>query len=362
MISESMYMNTVSGSFIRTLPSTDAIDIIGDVHGEWQALQQLLYYLGYDDCGRHPQGRKLVFVGDLCDRGPDSPAVLNWVIQAVAAERAFTVLGNHELNLLMQEAKDGSGWYFAERTQDQARYAPWQSFPEKQKSRLQVALAQWPLVLQRPDLRIVHAAWLPDSIRQLTLIDHLSLPELYSYCDAQFKDTFARSQWADVYLAEQHEYHRYVHDEHYAMPFLPGMAHYDLLRSYANPVRALVSGVEALAAQPFYINGRWRFTVRSPWWQDYQDNIAVVIGHYWRQWYSQTTATHRQGLFHEAPTQWLGEAQQVFCVDFSVGARWRERLNHTASEQTRLHLAALRWPEKQLVLDNGFSVPTQQSH
>ena len=78
----------------QTLPAT-ALDIIGDVHGEFAALQSLLHHLGYRDNGSHPQGRKLVFVGDLCDRGPDSPAVLAWFKQAHDGGHAFMVLGNH---------------------------------------------------------------------------------------------------------------------------------------------------------------------------------------------------------------------------------------------------------------------------
>ena len=49
------------------------LDIVGDVHGELDALKQLLKVMGYSDAGEHPEGRKLVFVGDLTDRGPDSP-------------------------------------------------------------------------------------------------------------------------------------------------------------------------------------------------------------------------------------------------------------------------------------------------
>ena len=49
---------------IQTLPNTP-LDIIGDVHGEFTALQALLHHLGYDATGYHPEGRTLVFVGDL---------------------------------------------------------------------------------------------------------------------------------------------------------------------------------------------------------------------------------------------------------------------------------------------------------
>lgn len=64
-------------SLRQTLPDTP-LDIVGDVHGEWQALESLLHYLGYRENGSHPQGRRLVFVGDLCDRGQNSPAILEW--------------------------------------------------------------------------------------------------------------------------------------------------------------------------------------------------------------------------------------------------------------------------------------------
>jgi hypothetical protein len=50
-------------------------DIHGDIHGEIDALRDLLMHLGYNVEGEHPEGRRLIFIGDLTDRGPDSPAV-----------------------------------------------------------------------------------------------------------------------------------------------------------------------------------------------------------------------------------------------------------------------------------------------
>ena len=69
---------------VQDLPK-GPIDIIGDIHGEYEALQSLLQVLGYSDLGHHPQGRKLVFTGDLVDRGPDSPAVMDQVMAQVEA-------------------------------------------------------------------------------------------------------------------------------------------------------------------------------------------------------------------------------------------------------------------------------------
>ena len=87
---------------------TGPFDIVGDVHGCLPELVTLLGKLGYqvvrDDAGRavnavHTEGRTLIFVGDLVDRGPDSPGVLRLVMGMVAAGTALCVPGNHEQKL-----------------------------------------------------------------------------------------------------------------------------------------------------------------------------------------------------------------------------------------------------------------------
>ncbi|MER7970054.1 polynucleotide kinase-phosphatase [Streptomyces sp. NPDC096080] len=74
---------------------TGPFDIIGDVHGCAAELESLLSSLGYVD-GVHPAGRTAVFVGDLVDRGPDSPGVLRRVMGMVRSGAALCVSGNHE--------------------------------------------------------------------------------------------------------------------------------------------------------------------------------------------------------------------------------------------------------------------------
>jgi protein phosphatase len=84
-------------------------DVIGDVHGCRAELESLLTELGYrlrhDELGRPvdatpPGNRKAVFVGDLVDRGPDSPGVLRLVMGMVGAGHALCVPGNHESKLV----------------------------------------------------------------------------------------------------------------------------------------------------------------------------------------------------------------------------------------------------------------------
>ncbi|MGW7081973.1 polynucleotide kinase-phosphatase [Streptomyces sp. NPDC054871] len=77
---------------------TGPFDIIGDIHGCAAELETLLGKLGYVD-GAHPEGRTAVFVGDLVDRGPDSPGVLRRVMSMVADGTALCVPGNHENKL-----------------------------------------------------------------------------------------------------------------------------------------------------------------------------------------------------------------------------------------------------------------------
>lgn len=82
---------------------TGPFDIIGDVHGCHAELVALLTRLGWKataDGAHHPDGRTAVFVGDLIDRGPDTPGVLRLVLGMVAAGTALCVAGNHEEKLL----------------------------------------------------------------------------------------------------------------------------------------------------------------------------------------------------------------------------------------------------------------------
>ncbi|PRY27078.1 polynucleotide kinase-phosphatase [Pseudosporangium ferrugineum] len=81
---------------------TGPFDIIGDVHGCHAELETLLTTLGYAvsrDNAVHPEGRTAVFVGDLVDRGPDSPGVLRLVMGMVRNGTAICVPGNHEQKL-----------------------------------------------------------------------------------------------------------------------------------------------------------------------------------------------------------------------------------------------------------------------
>jgi hypothetical protein len=84
---------------------TGPFDVVGDVHGCLEELLLLLARLGYevrlDDLGRpagahHPDGRTVVLVGDLVDRGPAVVGVLRLVLGMLATGDALSVAGNHD--------------------------------------------------------------------------------------------------------------------------------------------------------------------------------------------------------------------------------------------------------------------------
>lgn len=348
-----------SNHFIQALPS-GALDIVGDVHGEWSVLQQLLQHLGYDERGEHPQGRRLVFIGDVCDRGPNSPAVLAWLMRAREQHGVLSILGNHEINILAGDPKDGSAWFFDSRIPEDENYQPYQRLAVHERESLLEQLQKWPLVLERDDLRLVHAAWLPQSIAHIrSLSAEQNIAQWYNYFDKHVHELVHNQAWYPRYLEEFDQYDAQLGQEHNEPPLLTGHTEFELSRWRQNPVRALVSGSEVAVDAPFYAGARWRFTGRSAWWEHYHDDVPVVMGHYWRLWRNQPHTKHRHaGLMPEDGRAWFGAKNNVYCVDFSIGARWRDRQRQVPAAQSKFHLAALRWPERSIMLEDGTEYAT----
>ena len=79
-------------------------DLIGDLHGFAGPLRTLLARWGYNADGagayRHPAGRRIIFVGDYVDRGPEIVATLRIVRAMVESGEAVALMGNHEYNAI----------------------------------------------------------------------------------------------------------------------------------------------------------------------------------------------------------------------------------------------------------------------
>jgi hypothetical protein len=343
------------------LPGTP-LDIVGDVHGEHEALCALLTALGYDDAGCHAEGRTLVFVGDLCDRGPDSPGVVERVRRLVETGRAVAVLGNHELNLLRGLRKHGNDWFWNEHPRRDARFVPFNWLrDEEQRSDMLAFFEGLPLALSRADLRVVHAAWHAPSLSRLgALPQGARLGPCFGALDDEAEATMRALGLQDAARAEKGRWRHRFGDPGAPMPLLQAVGRCDEARQMLHPMRVLTSGVERCSQVPYFASGQWRFTERVRWWDSYRDETPVVVGHYWRQFPPLARGQLGKGgldLFEGVPPEaWLGARGNVFCVDFSVGGRWQERLGGVPGQHTRL--GALRWPERELVFDSGERLAT----
>ncbi|MDR3123547.1 MAG: polynucleotide kinase-phosphatase [Treponema sp.] len=80
-------------------------DIIGDVHGCYDELCALLEKMAYTVdraafTALPPEGRRAIFLGDLCDRGPKNPETLRLAMNMTEAGSALCIPGNHDIKLL----------------------------------------------------------------------------------------------------------------------------------------------------------------------------------------------------------------------------------------------------------------------
>lgn len=143
-------------------------DIVGDVHGCFVELCELIEALGYQlsktateydtDVGysvNHPEGRKLIFVGDLVDRGPASVLSLKLARDLCVQHQAFCIPGNHEARLLTWlEGGKVKPNYGLQTTMDE-----FEQVSESLKTQLTTFLQKLPTYLQLDDgkLLIAHA-------------------------------------------------------------------------------------------------------------------------------------------------------------------------------------------------------------
>ncbi|HWV16258.1 MAG TPA: metallophosphoesterase [Cellvibrio sp.] len=86
----------------QNLPPVEGYDLIGDVHGCGATLERLLQKLGYSkiqNVYQHPR-RRVIFLGDIIDRGPRIREALLLAHSMVQKGSALMVLGNHEFNAI----------------------------------------------------------------------------------------------------------------------------------------------------------------------------------------------------------------------------------------------------------------------
>jgi hypothetical protein len=140
-------------------------DLIGDIHGHADELVQLLGVLGYHQkrgVYRHP-ARKVIFLGDFIDRGPQIRQVLAIVWPMVAEGAALAVMGNHELNALAFHTADAKrpGTHLRARSNKNIRQhtKTISAFTDEELAATLDWFRTLPISLDLDGLRVVHACW-----------------------------------------------------------------------------------------------------------------------------------------------------------------------------------------------------------
>jgi hypothetical protein len=272
-------------------------DIIGDIHGMVQSFREAIGALGYaqrNGTWFHPQGRTLVSVGDLIDRGPDSFGCLEIMQKFIEDGCGLMVLGNHEVNALhyttvhnltkkwlREHSREHASQF--EKTQlqidaDPGRWEEFKAFLKTQPTRLE---------LDAGNLRVVHASW------------------GYNFLDASDLPVQIGSQ-----------------------EILERTADEDNRDLFWRAVECCIKGPEQEAGEPFLDKDSiQRNTIRIAWWETYPPKAPfVAFGHYWFPWNGFASTEH---------PVFVGSGRNAVCLDYSLGKERR--------------VGVLRWPERELL-------------
>lgn len=150
-------------------------DIIGDIHGCADQLEELLLAMGYQKksrCYQHPE-RSVIYLGDFIDRGPKQKGTLDIVRPMIEEGAALSIMGNHEFNAICYATKKDEHSYVREHDGDKndSQHAAFlEEYPiGSQNYRDAIAwFKTLPVFLDLGDLYIVHACWCQNSISLLS--------------------------------------------------------------------------------------------------------------------------------------------------------------------------------------------------
>jgi len=292
------------GSIDRT---SEGFDIIGDVHGCHGQLVELLQTLGYrDDTGvfRHPT-RRVIFVGDLIDRGPEQVAVIDTVKAMHTAGSALVVMGNHEFNAVCWATPSAGGGHLRSHTdKNHNQHREFLNQIGDGSASHHEAIAWFrtlPLWLEIDGLRVVHACW--DSAAVDGLESAFFDPDDFIAASDRDSDLY---RWVEhlckgpeVELPEG--YHFEDKDGHIRKNaryrwWIDGDGTYETMCEVPKEVDLPPGKIPNRPVQP------------------YTDDTPVIYGHYWRRWPNAELSTNTVCVDHSAVKEghlvayrWSGE-------------------------------------------------------
>lgn len=154
-------------------------DVIPDLHGQSAKLAAALARLGWQRRGtgwRHADpGRRILFLGDYIDRGPDNAGTIAVVRQIVDSGRGTAIMGNHELNALQfHRLHPETGRPLRPRsdknTRQHARFLAEFPLGERRTAEVLDWMGSLPTVHDGDGFRAVHAAWTDPAVAGLRRI------------------------------------------------------------------------------------------------------------------------------------------------------------------------------------------------
>ncbi len=164
----------------------NALDFVGDIHGNAYKLKLLLEKLGYrkiENKWNHPANRQLVILGDFINAGFESKEVLSVLTELWSSRIAHILIGNHEYFLAWNYFKTGKE-VFKKGSPLEKDYQRFLSEFENQEDLL-IRYCEWisslPIYLEGENFRAVHAYWSKQN--EEILKKYRSLKELWSGFD-----------------------------------------------------------------------------------------------------------------------------------------------------------------------------------
>jgi len=300
-------------------------DIIGDIHGHVDELVALLKLLKYELVSgvyRHPS-RKVIFVGDFIDRGPQIRETLQLVRAMHEAGTALAVMGNHEFNALAYHtlAPDDSSKYLRDHSPKNTKQhaATVEQVPDDDLREYLNWFRQLPMWLALDGVRVVHACWDADQmdVIQAALAEHGGVSSEF-LCQATKHESQLYQAIEDVLkgkevrLPDRKSYQDKDGNERHAMRIKWFSS--PVNETYASYALTTAEGLPTYALPAFLIESVTPYPV---------DAVPVFFGHYW--------------LRDECPSCL---ASNVVCLDYSVAKGG--------------NLCAYRWDDNVPLRDDKF--------
>jgi len=213
-------------------------DLIGDIHGYATELKALLAKMDYqeiDGVWQHPE-RKVIFLGDFVDRGPEQVETVNIARNMVKNKKALAVMGNHEFNAVCWATEDPQNPGQCLRLHTDKNLGQHKEFLEQvgEGSALHKDFVEWfktlPIFLDLPELRVVHACWSPKHLEQAR-----------GYTDKE--NRLQSGSWEKASREGSEAY---------------------------NTIETLLKGLEITLPEPHFFldkDGNPRYEIRTRWWQ-----------------------------------------------------------------------------------------------